>query len=565
MALNEARAANDDELPEAAAARGDAAGRAADLRVRADRPRGGWRRRCAARGTANLDDIRRSLRLGMGPCQGGFCIYRATGILHGVGRLDGAQASESLRRFLQERWKGVWPILYGDQLRQARLDDWIFQGLLDVEHAAGATRRMSHDDVVVIGIGLAGLTAAVRLAEGGARVLVLAKGVGATHLGPCTIDVLGYAPERVERPGEALAGLPASRPPVRARSARDGVAAAIEWFKAESSARRYVGGAGREPAAADRGRRAEAVGRRAGDDGGGDLRGGGEVCVVGLPRRSRTSMRRCWPTTSRARAVRGARRWSSTSCRSGAPTSNALGFARAFDDPAFRAQVVGAAERRGSRAERAASAFPAVLGVAAPQGVARAAGPARPPGVRGADAAAVGARACACSPMLRERLRRAGGRRDPQRVGHGRRARRRARDRACAADVGLREVTHGADWVVLATGGFACRRDRARLALAGARDGARAAGRRACRSRRALPARVLRRAADRARGRGGRRASCARSTRRRGVENVLVAGATLAGAEPWKEKSGDGHQPGDRPPRGGADPGRDAAASRQGG
>jgi glycerol-3-phosphate dehydrogenase len=86
------------------------------------------------RGTTNLDDVRRSLRLGMGPCQGGFCIYRATGILHGVGRLDGAEASASLRAFLEERWKGVWPILYGDQLRQARLDDWIFQGLLDVEH-----------------------------------------------------------------------------------------------------------------------------------------------------------------------------------------------------------------------------------------------------------------------------------------------------------------------------------------------------------------------------------------------------------------------------------------------
>jgi glycerol-3-phosphate dehydrogenase len=89
------------------------------------------------RGTADLDDIRRTMRLGMGPCQGGFCIYRATGILHGVGRLDGAEAAESLRNFLQERWKGVWPILYGDQLRQARLDDWIFQGLLDVEHIAG--------------------------------------------------------------------------------------------------------------------------------------------------------------------------------------------------------------------------------------------------------------------------------------------------------------------------------------------------------------------------------------------------------------------------------------------
>ncbi len=89
------------------------------------------------RGTRNLDDIRRAMRLGMGPCQGGFCIYRATGILHAVDRLDGEEAADSLIGFLEERWKGVWPILYGDQLRQARLDDWIFQGLLDVEHLPG--------------------------------------------------------------------------------------------------------------------------------------------------------------------------------------------------------------------------------------------------------------------------------------------------------------------------------------------------------------------------------------------------------------------------------------------
>jgi glycerol-3-phosphate dehydrogenase len=87
------------------------------------------------RATMNLDDIRRELRLGMGPCQGGFCIYRATGILHGVDGLTAEQANGALLHFLQERWKGMWPILYGDQLRQARLDDWIFQGLLDVEHA----------------------------------------------------------------------------------------------------------------------------------------------------------------------------------------------------------------------------------------------------------------------------------------------------------------------------------------------------------------------------------------------------------------------------------------------
>jgi len=86
------------------------------------------------RRTANLDDLRRTLRLGMGPCQGGFCIYRATGLLHGSEHVDGAEANTALRGFLEERWKGVWPILHGDQLRQARLDDWIFQGLLDVEH-----------------------------------------------------------------------------------------------------------------------------------------------------------------------------------------------------------------------------------------------------------------------------------------------------------------------------------------------------------------------------------------------------------------------------------------------
>ncbi|MBV9603676.1 MAG: anaerobic glycerol-3-phosphate dehydrogenase subunit A [Solirubrobacterales bacterium] len=86
------------------------------------------------RATTNLDDIRRLLRLGMGPCQGGFCIYRATGILHGLDGLSAEQANEALRHFLQERWKGVWPILYGDQLRQARLDDWIFQGVLGVGH-----------------------------------------------------------------------------------------------------------------------------------------------------------------------------------------------------------------------------------------------------------------------------------------------------------------------------------------------------------------------------------------------------------------------------------------------
>jgi len=88
----------------------------------------------AERPTTNLDDIRRAVRLGMGPCQGGFCIPRAAAILTAEGRMDAAAANAAVRAFVEERWKGVWPILAGRQARQARLDDWMFHGTLDVDH-----------------------------------------------------------------------------------------------------------------------------------------------------------------------------------------------------------------------------------------------------------------------------------------------------------------------------------------------------------------------------------------------------------------------------------------------
>lgn len=85
------------------------------------------------RGTHDLGDIRRELRLGMGPCQGGFCTYRAAGVLHDLNHLPPDETNEALRRFLEERWKGVKPVLWGDDLRQIRLDEEIYVNLLGVD------------------------------------------------------------------------------------------------------------------------------------------------------------------------------------------------------------------------------------------------------------------------------------------------------------------------------------------------------------------------------------------------------------------------------------------------
>ena len=82
----------------------------------------------------SFDDLRRQLRLGMGPCQGGFCSMRATGVALETGHIDAERATGLLRLFLKNRWIGIWPILYGDQVRQTALDNWILAGTLDVGH-----------------------------------------------------------------------------------------------------------------------------------------------------------------------------------------------------------------------------------------------------------------------------------------------------------------------------------------------------------------------------------------------------------------------------------------------
>ncbi|RRD46266.1 anaerobic glycerol-3-phosphate dehydrogenase subunit GlpA [Tessaracoccus sp. OH4464_COT-324] len=91
-------------------------------------------RELAEQPDANLDDVRRQLRVGMGPCQGGFCATRAAGVACSSGHADPEHSTALLRNFLSARWKGIRPILFGEQVRQTVLDDWIFTGTLDVNH-----------------------------------------------------------------------------------------------------------------------------------------------------------------------------------------------------------------------------------------------------------------------------------------------------------------------------------------------------------------------------------------------------------------------------------------------
>lgn len=77
----------------------------------------------------NLVDLRRRTRLGMGPCQGELCAYRAAGLMHEYGKADGQGACQMLRDFLEERFQGVRPVLWGDALRETEFTHWIYQGL----------------------------------------------------------------------------------------------------------------------------------------------------------------------------------------------------------------------------------------------------------------------------------------------------------------------------------------------------------------------------------------------------------------------------------------------------
>lgn len=93
--------------------------------------------------------------------------------------------------------------------------------------------------VIVIGAGLAGLSAALRLAQAGRPVTLVTKGAGGLGLSQGTIDILGYAPERVARPLDAVASVASEHP--YASLGADAIAASIAWLRDELGPELLVG------------------------------------------------------------------------------------------------------------------------------------------------------------------------------------------------------------------------------------------------------------------------------------------------------------------------------------
>lgn len=397
-------------------------------------------------------------------------------------------------------------------------------------------RRELRFDVVVIGAGVAGLVAAARLAQGGARVCVVAKGVGCTHLAPGTIDVLGYLEgRRVDEPLAALARLAPEHP--YSLLGADAVATSLRWLSRTVEGGplpgyRYVGGPERNlllPTALGALRPSALVPATMAA---GDAAGLRSVAIVGSRSLRDFHASLCAANLREAGVEARAVEIELETDRADAST---LGIARGFDDAAWRSRfcarlspLLGDSDQVG---------LPAMLGLRDPQGahadVERRLGrrvfeiPTLPPSVPGMR----------LYEILASALRAAGGR--LVLGGEVVAARRDGDGRVLAVATGA--AGHPRWWAapgfVLASGGFG-------------------SGAIALDSRGAVSERVLGLALSGVpedgqppRFAGGyfdeqplARAGVAVDAQLRavGAENVVVAGASLPGAVPWREGCGEG-------------------------
>lgn len=80
----------------------------------------------------NLVDLRRRTRVGMGTCQGELCACRAAGMLADAHKCT-ERAKGDLQNFVNERWKGMYPVCWGDTLRESEYSQWIYSGVCGLE------------------------------------------------------------------------------------------------------------------------------------------------------------------------------------------------------------------------------------------------------------------------------------------------------------------------------------------------------------------------------------------------------------------------------------------------
>ncbi|HBW34900.1 anaerobic glycerol-3-phosphate dehydrogenase subunit GlpA [Desulfosporosinus sp. BICA1-9] len=78
----------------------------------------------------SLDDLRHQTRLGMGTCQGAYCTYRATPMIQEA--FGGWERTvKEYQSLLGERWRGITPVLWGEQLRESELARALYLNVLD--------------------------------------------------------------------------------------------------------------------------------------------------------------------------------------------------------------------------------------------------------------------------------------------------------------------------------------------------------------------------------------------------------------------------------------------------
>ena len=82
-----------------------------------------------------ISDVRRKTRMGMGTCQGAFCTFRSVGAVEANGLPWGKDTNGLFKEFLQSRFKGIRPILWGNVMREMELTRGIYEGTLNINGA----------------------------------------------------------------------------------------------------------------------------------------------------------------------------------------------------------------------------------------------------------------------------------------------------------------------------------------------------------------------------------------------------------------------------------------------